>query len=336
MRKLVTVRTISEVLPIEGADMIEVVKIDGWQCVAKKGEFSVGDSAAYFEIDSFLPAADPRYAFMEGRGVQTNGDGSKGYRLRTIKLKGQLSQGLALPVSMFPETELLTDMDDFSNIIGVTKWEPSLPASLSGCAKGNFPGFIPKTDQERIQNMPWLLSDAGEWEVTQKLDGSSMTVFWNEGVFGVCSRNLELKETEGNTFWRVANRLGLREKLESLGDNLAIQGELMGPGIQGNPSKLANHDFYVFDVFNIDTQSMYGTTERLLLTDTLGINHVPLITGNMSLTFKHGIPDILTFAESITDQTNPNNPRPEGVVFKRLDGKESFKVISNKYLLKAD
>lgn len=348
-RKLVTIRHISDVVPIADATNIELVKIDGWQCVAKKGEFSVGDACLYFEVDSFLPEFDQRYSFLAGRGVQTNGDGNKGYRLRTIKLRGQLSQGLALPLSVFPEAIALHctgDEADFSDLLGVTKWEPALPAQLAGQAKGYFPEFLRKTDQERVQNMPWVLEDTeSTWEVTQKLDGSSMTVYLKDGEFGVCSRNLELKETEGNTFWAVSNKLDLKEALNQIGLNVALQGELIGPGIQGNPHGLATHDFYLFDVWLIDEQRYADAILRTNIADDLELKTAPFVSNirfgqpelsatNLGKTGFRTVQDVLDYAESVPDAINPKNKAPEGLVFKRHDGKRSFKAISNKYLLK--
>lgn len=335
MRKLVTIRTVSEVIPIEGADAIEVVKIDGWQCVVKKGEFKAGDRCVYFEVDSFLPATDDRFSFMTGRGQQTNGDGSKGYRLRTIKLRGQLSQGLALPAAMFKTELMLADDEDISEAVGVTKYEPALPAQLAGQAKGTFPAVLKKTDQERIQNMPWVLADTQEWEITQKLDGSSCSIFWYAGEFGVCSRNLELKETEGNSFWQVANRYQMHKLLERTGRNLCLQGELVGPGIQGNPHALPQVDFFLFDIWDIDQSRYLDVVERaVIVADKFtSIRQVPIIAIGTLGDFK-SVEDALRFAEDQKDQLNPKNSAPEGVVFKRMDGQLSFKAISNKYLLR--
>jgi len=327
MRKLATVRTVSEIRPIEGADMIELAIIDGWQCVAKKGELKQGAKALYCEIDSLLPANDPRFAFLAARGTSKNADGAEGYRLRSIKLRGQLSQGLALPVEMFPEIE----DDDIDTALGIVKYEPPMPAQLMGLARGNFPSFIRKTDQERIQNLPHLLGDTGTWEVTQKLDGSSMTVYFNNGEFGVCSRNIDLKETDGNSFWNAARRLGLREKMATFGKNIALQGELIGEGIQKNPEQIAGQDFYLFDVWDIDRQCHVSMGERKIAAAALGLKSVPLID-IITLEIFDSMASILKCAEGFS-WLNGKTQR-EGVVFKRIDGSDSFKVISNKYLLK--
>ena len=341
MRNLVTIRTIQEILPIHGADQIELAKIDGWQCVVKKNEFKPFDSCLFFEVDSFFPETDERFAFLAGRGVQTNGDGSKGYRLRTVKLRKQLSQGLALPVSQF--SEILDDSGrvidpsqdaDLAEMLGITKWEPALPAQLSGQTKGTFPAFLKKTDQERIQNMPWILEDDGEWEVTQKLNGSSCTIYWRDGEFGVCSRNQELKETEGNSFWHVANKYNVREMLNQMQLNIAIQGELMGPGVQGNSAGLSSHDFVLFDIWLIDESRHATLDERIDLFEPMrkyGLKHAPLLNVIDLGVFKE-VSDILRYADERIDILNPKN-QPEGVVFKRMDGTKTFKVISNKFLM---
>ncbi|MBK9497383.1 MAG: RNA ligase (ATP) [Xanthomonadales bacterium] len=327
MRKLVTYRTVSKIEPISGADKIELAFVDGWQCVVKKGEFSQSDVALYFEIDSWLSASDPRFSFLE-KQFRKNAVGELGARLRTIKLRGALSQGLLLPVANFPELADLPCGADLAAALGVTKWEPPMPACLAGNAKGSFPGFIPKTDQERIQNVPHYLDDAGEYEVTVKLDGSSMTVFHNQGETGVCSRNLELHETEGNTFWKVAHRNDIPARLSVYGKNIAVQGELIGEGIQGNPEKILGHDFYVFDVFDIDRQTYLSPTERHEVCGLLGLKHVPIL--HYKATLPASVDHALAIAEG--QSLNPNAKR-EGLVFKRHDGQRSFKAISNSYLM---
>jgi hypothetical protein len=148
-RKLVTVRKIDSLNPIEGADAIEVATVGGWKVVVKRGEFQVGDLALYLEVDSFLPESDERFAFLMKSGVREF-EGVRGHKLRTIKLRGQLSQGLLLPVSLF-EVELWgKDLaGDLADAIGIKKWEPAISPQLAGQIKGAFPSFIRKTDQER-------------------------------------------------------------------------------------------------------------------------------------------------------------------------------------------
>ena len=207
MRKLASIQQVKNVLEHPNADVLEVAQINGWQCVVKKGEFQSGDLGVYFEIDSFLPASDERFSFLKDPKTF---EGVFGYRIRTIKLRKELSQGLILPLSLFSELEEVEVGMDVTETLGVLKYEKPIP--IASEAKGNFPSFIEKTDQERVQNLPRLDTN-GLWEKTEKLDGSSMTVFLNEEHFGVCSRNLELVETDTNPMWAIAKELKIKEKL---------------------------------------------------------------------------------------------------------------------------
>lgn len=436
-RKLVTVRTINDLNPIEGADAIEVATVDGWKIVVKKGEFKVGDLCVYFEIDSFLPDGNPAWQFLVDRSSRIF-EGAKGHKLRTIKLRGQISQGLVLQPSQVPAIDLLLNgqpeyedtshMDyetefhlaaeqlaggtalcdiDFSAALGVKKWEAALPACLQGQAEGLFPSFLRKTDQERCQNMAaeifgyedtlepfdastlsdealeamygsgilhWVGDGLGgkcmklrrakadrdaRYEVTMKLDGSSMTAFarakftepleTEDGIqnpieVGVCSRNLQLKindENADNTFVKMAVGTGLLRALETLasdGVELAVQGELMGPNIQGNREQLGSHAFYVFDIFDICDGRYLAPEERRAMFDRLtdlgaNIKHVPIIAYSANLLDTLGlksVEDLLAFAEG----PSIKHPIREGLVFKRMDGQFSFKAISNRFLEK--
>ncbi|MFZ6777130.1 RNA ligase (ATP) [Undibacterium sp. Ji83W] len=338
MRKLVTIRTVSNIRPIPDADAIECASVDGWSVVVKKNEFQVGDACVYFEIDSFLPLSDTRFAFLEKNKIIWNE--KTGIRLRTIKLRGQISQGMILPLNQFPELAEPGNAEDadFSQVLGIEKWEPVIPASLSGEVEGAFPEYIRKTDQERVQNLTEVLSTQAheEFEVTIKLDGSSMTVFHNAGVSGVCGRNWWIRESESNSLWRVAKQNQILSALLAYGRNLALQGEIIGEGIQGNPEKLRGQDFYLFDIFDIDASRYLGRAERQqVLTElrALGatVHEVPWLE-NMTLErFAGDVSTVLDYAEG--GSLNPATAR-EGVVFKRLDGSMSFKAISNTYLLK--
>jgi len=233
MRKLVTIQKIEEKKLIEGADKIEAARVKGWWIVVQKDQFRVGDSVLYYEIDSFLPVR-PEYEFLlkgnKPKKMLFDGKEIEGIRLKTIKLKGQISQGLIMPI---PEGLKIPDDGDVSEELGVIKFEIPIPACLTGIIKGSFPAFLPKTDEERIQNMVDVLN-INTFYVTEKIDGTSTTFYKKDGVFGVCSRNIELVEGE-TTQWRIAKELDLINKIP---DNFALQGELVGEGIQGNPLKI--------------------------------------------------------------------------------------------------
>ena len=349
-RKLATVRQVGEVLPIIGADAIELIKFKEvtWQCVSKISEFKPGDYAVYFEIDSLLPCVEP-FMFLESRGRKKIATGEEGYRLKTIKLKGTLSQGLALPIKAFPNIHHDCFMGplegfDVTETLGIKKWEAPISAQLMGMAKGNFPGWLHKSDQERIQNLKHLLETHADrdFEVTIKMDGSSGSFYLKDDVFGVCSRNLDLKETEGNTYWKVARELKLEERLrrfkEEFGRNLMIQGEIVGEGIQKNRDNIKGHRLFVFDIWDIDAGHYVLPHTRYEYMAKLGLSkddhHVPVLEWKKLKSF-NSVQEILEYAEG----PGYNSPNREGVVFKctiREDeiGITTFKAISNKYLLK--
>lgn len=353
-RKLVTIRTVSDLQPIEGADQIEVAHVDGWKCVVKKGDFKVGDLAVYFEIDSILPDR-PEFEFMRHRR----------FRVRTVKLRGQVSQGLLMPILTIFPTEAVTHENgveevtyysfesgmDVTERVGVVKYEVPLPPDLAARVRGNFPSFIPKTDQERCQNIVKELQalQGTHFEITEKLDGSSMTVYWENGNFGVCSRNLDLKEgdtpEESCTQWKVARAMDLEFKLTATGRNLALQGELVGEGVQKNRYGLKGQQFRIFDIYDIDDQRYLTSLERTLYIGMLDLtnSHVPLIHDDYVL--EHSVEELLTMADGRTELYTlggdglPTRPlvKREGLVFKSKDlvkgNTFSFKAISNAFLL---
>lgn len=401
MRKLVSVKRVTDIQPIPDADLIVVATVDGgWNCVVKKGEFNIGDLGVYFEIDSFLPVI-PEFEFLRKSSFKKMGD-KEGFRLKTVRLKGTISQGLLIPYDMVKT--ILKDKEDIhfehgedlTEALGVEKYEQPIPACISGEVVGDFPSFIPKTDQERIQNLyldyskvyadnnDLIIDELSkniekyanrieelknnrklnpildlEFEATIKLDGTSMTVFvvdanvyktrnieklkeelgdnFDTTYFGVCGRNYELREKEGNTYWDVANR-DIKEKLinfyKETGRNIALQGELMGVGIQGNREKLDKHQFFCYEIWDIDKQRYLVKKEREEILIKLNIQSVPFIENIKVFKVFKTLDDILKYAEG----HSINHPIREGVVFKSnelVNGRTiSFKAISNLFLLK--
>lgn len=344
MRELVTIRTISDIQPIEGADAIELAIVDGWQCVSKKGEFAVGDKAVYFEIDSYLPVTDERFEFLRKSSFKRMGE-LEGFRLKTIRLRGQISQGLIVPLDKFPELVGKED-EDLSEILGVLKYEPPVPTELSGQVKGNLPFGIPTTDQERIQNI-WgklnynLKGQDVEFECTLKLDGTSMTAYHCDGATGCTGRNWEYTDTDTHTFFVVARRQKLFEAMTALKRNIALRGECIGEGIQGNPEKLKGHDFFIFDIFDIDEKRYLYPQERMdVINDLIALGaepkHTVVYEDIKPFETFETVNDILKFAEG----PSINAKIREGVVFKSkypVNGQFiSFKAISNMFLLKCE
>jgi hypothetical protein len=407
-RKLVTVREIGEINDIPGADLIKVATVEGWKVVVKAGEFKEGDLCVFFEVDSYLPMSDPRYSFLEKNAIKWQD--IPGARLKTIRLRKQLSQGLALPLSLFPEIQaqlkndfgLVTSLNigevrqmNFTGTLGIFKWEKVMSAQLAGQAKGDFPSFLRKSDQERCQNMGAAIFgyeqtfrplpedllagltdevraeaiEAGRmkevdgvlcfvkeptasrdtrYEVSLKMDGSSMTPY-RKGEFGaddyvegVCSRNLDLKMegNEDNSFVQMAQS-GLLDILREAAADTALQGELMGPGIQGNRENFSSNRFFVYNVYDIKDGEFLKPAERQGFINEMNaiakqeeidfvVEHVPVLHNNVTLAELgiHNMDDLLAFAVG----PSLNNNVREGVVFKAMDGSHQFKAISNVYL----
>jgi len=275
---------------------------------------------------------------------------TKHFRIKTIRLRQQISQGIIFPLDLLPVNQEWTEGQDVSDALGIVKYEPPVPAQLAGKIKGLFPQFLVKSDQTRIQSVPSVLvrHKGLRCFVTEKRDGSSFTSFLRgeqdpntNGMtmlrrFGVCSRNLELKEEEGNAYWQVARKYQVEEKLRSIGRNLAIQGEILGPGIQGNKLQLPSVQLEVFDFFNIDTFSYVGYEEYCQLIKELDLPSVPILDDNFVL--DHTVDSLVEYATRKT--VTSNKIWAEGVVIKPLTsmrdedlGRFSFKVINPEFLL---
>ena len=361
-RKLASIQRIREIRPIEGADSIELAIINSWQVVvAKNVGHKEGDLVVYCEIDSYLPI-EPEFEFLRKSSYKKMSDGSEGFRLKTIKLRGQVSQGLILPLAdsyaIYKRSTPNLDMGwfeglDVTEMLNIVKYEPPVPAELAGKVKGYFPSFIRKTDEERVQNLTkeyeeWKFSSKHQFYATEKLDGSSATFYIKDGEFGVCSRNLELADPgdfvpgtvmcedglerpkQENTFWKVAREMDIKKKLLSTGLNICIQGELIGEGIQKNPYKLKGHTVRFYNAFDIDKQERLNLRDFIVIMKLLGFETVPIL--GIEFLLPDTIEELLQQAEG-KSVLNPNTER-EGVVIRSMDTAISFKAISNKFLLK--
>jgi RNA ligase (TIGR02306 family) len=346
-RKLATIETILAIDPIEGADAIERATVRGWQVVVRKGEFKVGDKCVFFEIDSLLPIK-PQFDFLSKNGTRkcmVDGTEREGYRLKTIRLKGVVSQGLALPITSFNLSSYEVG-SDVTNDIGVVKYEVQLPAQLAGQAKSLFPSFIVRTNEERIQNIPeFFTSEIRPYNSrcpsvkgrlfyqAEKIDGSSSTFYLKDNEFGVCSHNIDLKETEGNVFWKIAREYKMEEKLRSIGRDIAIQGEIAGPGIQKNRLGLPKLSLFIFTVVEIKTGFRLNFKELKAFCLEHDLSMVPIINESWEFPYNITMEDIIKMADG-QSLLNPKAKR-EGIVFRALDDNFlSFKTISNQYLLK--
>ena len=352
MRKLVTVRKITDIQPIKGADFIEEVWVDGWSVVCQKGIHKIDSFVVYFELDSFLPESDKRFESFMKFGTRTF-NGVVGHRIKTVRLKGVYSQGVIMPVSEFPELGGVLDAErDYSEDLGIVKWEMPEVTGYNGDAKGTFPWFLRKSDQERIQNLYGKLSQSHhneEFVGTLKMDASSITVFYvdgerynNQGV-GYCSRNQELKlpdlheetydfNSQGK-FYQGVDNSKLFDKVISLhykfGGYYAIQGELVGAGIQGNFEKFDTYQVFAYDIFDIEKQEYvdYNTFKRMA--EAVDLQCVPVVYEAQHV-LREPLKDIL----QLSNVQGLKADYAEGCVWRQVNGGCSFKAISNKYLEK--
>lgn len=258
-RKLVSVVKVDAIVPIKKADFVELAKVGGWQCVVKKGDFKEGDLALYVEIDSLLPISNPAWAFLGERSEgQKTFDGVLYSRIRTVKLRGEISQGLLIPVpAEFAKEKLGTNLtnkmgvrkleevilntDGFDgrlNREGDVSWYEKLARWVAGKpAKspfGQFPSHISKSDQERVQNIGHHFAEAsneGElFEKTVKADGQSLTAYSFMDMdeagpirrYGICSRNYDMSLVDIEFTWEQSFRRFIAQNM------LAVSGGFSG------------------------------------------------------------------------------------------------------------
>ncbi len=357
-RKLAHIEKIEWIKPIEGKDRIVLAGILGWTVIVQKDQFKEGDKCIFCEIDSVFPEK-PEFEFLR----------SKKFRIKTMKMSGVLSQGICFPLSMLPDGNYEIG-DDVTELIGITQYEPTMdkeendssentepkkryPAFLMRMswfrklvlpkkqAKG-FPSFISKTDETRIQNAPFYLDLDCRWVATEKVDGQSGSFtlqrvkgkhFWNKDTydFAVCSRNLRKWKKDSSSFWSVAERYNIEDVLHKLiGDNewVAIQGECVAPNVQGNKYKVTEPDLYVFNL--IYPSGRVGSVEAKKIVGEHGLKFVPIIDESVNIKGM-SVAEVLDYA---TGKSQLYDTLREGIVFRSLDGRQSFKAVSPEFLIK--
>jgi RNA ligase (TIGR02306 family) len=338
-RKLASIQRVIEILPIANADAIELARINGWQCVVRKGEFTPGNLGAFLEIDAVPPDLEV-FRFLWKPKTAEAGDTferPEKFRIRTMKLRGALSQGLLLSVDALGLADV-SEGDDVTELLGVTKYEPPAPPNMGGF-RANFPDFIPKTDEMRIQSVPEIVDELKglPYVITLKYDGTSSTfcIDPRDGEFHACGRNYSL-EAGGNYYWRVAEKYGIEAILRK-SPHLAIQGEICGPGIQKNRLELKDLGLFVFNVYDIEQARYLSHDEaRKFIVDN-GLTPTEVV--EIGDAFAHDQASLLALAEG--KYPNTTNDR-EGIVIRSLEetysnilaGRMSFKAISNRFLLK--
>lgn len=340
MRKLASIQRVLNIEEIEGADAIVKATIEGWNCVVKKGEFKINDLGVFFEIDSLLPPR-PWCEFMA----------QYKYRVKTIKLRGVVSQGLFLPLSAFSKDEIeaignIEEDKDITEILGVKKYEIPEEVHIRGIIKGTFPShLISKTDEIRIQsafNRDKSLNVVDEirgldYYITTKCDGTSSTFLFENDMFFACSRNNKMACDKTNVYGLVAHKYDLPTKLENY-KNLIVQGEICGPAIQKNKLGLSDVQLFVFNIYDVDQKRYLNFQDFVNTAKLLNLQTVPVIEiGN---NFNYSVEDLIEYANNTKYN---NNSDAEGIVVRPqieaysniLHGRLSFKIISNNYLLKA-
>lgn len=341
-RALASIVRVAKLYPIVGADLIVLAQIKGWKCIVKINDFTEGDLGVYFEIDSVVDKDDPTFVFLKGK-----------YRIKTMKMRGVLSQGLLLPLSC-----LATRGHDISGLIegmnvteqmGVQKYieteEMGQYIGKSGQPRNPFPNFCQKTDEPRIQNNTnfFNMLKGRLIVITRKEDGSSGTFSFKDGIFGIHSRNTTLDEQDASNmhYFFVKDKFEIDRKMTELGLNIAIQGEVIGPKINGNRMKLTEYDYRVFNIYDIDNQVYFDWSTVLNITSKLGLHTVPVIFEGYADELELTVDAFLELAKKQMYVLNKDPKKcilAEGIVVKTIDDgpRISFKVVSNEYLLKHD
>ena len=331
--KLASIEIIADVRVHSNADRLEIATVLGWQTVIKKGDFMPGDRCVFVVIDTILPPA-PWSAFLAHAAAP-----ELPIRLKTAKLRGEYSQGLALPLTVLPEH--MRDWQDGADVggeLGIKKYEKEIPGVLSGEAKSAFPThYAPRTDEDNGLSNPAIVEMVvrqGRIGATLKLDGSSCTVVLQDGVLtDVCSRNLSLREDSKNGFWRAVRKLNLDRLPSVWTGRTVLQGELMGPGIQGNQLKLMEPTLFLFNVYNEQTGWLsHSGVERTA--DLIGARAVP------SISFEELDAKTLAGFQAIADrQRLPCGAPAEGIVVRPVqpttfgNGRPAgFKIINRAYI----
>ena len=344
MRKLASIQRIWKIEPIEGADRIELAYVLGWQCVVNKDQFKPMDLAVYFEIDSFLPIR-PEFEFMRSSSYRRTDIMGEGFRLRTMRFRGQISQGLLLPIEQFPEIPVDVELGrDVSDILDVKKWEIEEKATTGGTVIGTLPVDVPHTDETRVQAEPDLIGDfAGlEYYISTKMDGSSHSVSLDEDGFHVTGHNYEYKYDGKSAFYNLVKREDIEDRMRKFyKDNglrvLTIQGELCAPGIQQNRLKLTRPEWYVFTIR--EDGKRVGLKRMQEICKEMELQMVPVEEVGTDLPSKY--PTVEALLER-ADGEYPKGGKKEGIVIRptepvyceRISASLSMKVVSNKYLLK--
>lgn len=342
-RKLASVQKIWKIEPIPDADRIELASVEGWKCVVPKGMYSVGENVIYFEIDSFLPIR-PEFEFLRNSSYKKSEILGEGFRIKTQKMRGQLSQGLVMKLGDIGFGSDLPVKYDLTDAIGVKEWEIPEKATDAGTIIGQLPDGVPKTNETRIQSEPELLNEFKglTYYITTKMDGSSHSIEVDkDGVFHVTGHNYEYKDDGKSSFYKLVKERDLENKLRHWIDitkvrlPVSVQGEFCAPGIQGNHLKLKKPEWYIFTV-NAGNIRLW-IDDVINVADFIECPTVPIEEYGVSL------PDVYPTVDALLERAHgsyPNGGKKEGIVIrperpqmsKVLGDWLSMKVINNEYI----
>jgi hypothetical protein len=372
MRKLCTIQFIKDLVAIPQADNIQKATILGWEVVVKKGEFKVTDPCVFCEIDSIMPDL-PEFEFLR----------QSKFRIRTIRLRGQVSQGIAFPLSILHGKYKVEEDYDVTELLGVKKWEPYQEQVKGQKQKAKFvfpnwfpipirrflvkkmpkvadvvcrllpnttiartwPGFFPKTDETRVQVLQDVLSKyvGTKCYITEKVDGSSISIYYKGGKFGVCSRNLDIDADKTNPFWKAVLGYDIEKKAKLYGQDIVLQGELLGEGIQGNKYQLSGNIIQFYNAWDIKKQKYYNFNELVAILDELQLPMVAILNRDYELdAIMHTLVEMAKGYSTLNTKV-----LREGIVIRPLEeiidldfrsklpnGRISFKSVNAEFLLK--
>lgn len=365
-RKLVTIRQVTDIQPIEGKDRIVLAQVGGWNCIVQKSEFNIGDKCIYAECDAIFPPK-PEFAFLEKRK----------YRIKPIKFAGILSQGLALPLTNYPQFKDMEIGTEVTNEMEVIKYES--PTENEGGntepSKGSFPSYLgfSITDETRFESEYEIRHElhGKVCVITVKLDGSSITHFHKDGYVGTCSRKLEKKDTPESKWWDITRKYNLHNNMPILrlvnakrdneveytkyvlgGDegnivNFALQSEatgsqFKGSGKHGNALGVDESDMWVYNVYDIDNHAYMDYDRACEVIRVLGLKKVPVITDVFVFDKEKHTPEY--FYKMMENMKYEGTDTPiEGIVLRSvqnfysnvLKGRASVKILNPLFDLKA-
>ncbi len=357
MRQLATIQKIKSINPIPDANKIEIIEMEdlGWQVIVNKGQYNVGDKVIYVEIDSLLPEK-PEFEFLRDRK----------FKIKTMKLRGAISQGICFPMSILPNSDKYVVGDDVTEVLGITNYkdleeekDPVIPIkknklldllfrftitrsigkfilNLTRPKKSPWPSFLPHTDEERIQNDSNFFKRVSSYYCTEKLDGCSASFFFLKKrfgyKFGVCSRKIYLKTKHSCYWWNIADKYDIEAKLKKMNQDIYIQGEICGPSICQNKYQLTEHKFFIFNAYLLKEKRFMTYDEMAMLSIELKCGIVPWV---------HIDNSIPTHTQEWVEFSKGNsflnkNILREGIVVRSNDTniKHSIKIINPEFLLK--